>query len=168
MPATIAGSTLHVSEKDAAERISMLWREADVLPAYPVSDENVVNLLRAAEYLADGDTLDRYERLGYIGGVPRRNDMRRWRASDILSLMTALEVRRQWRPDSSLHAAKFHPFEIRQAQAEVAGADTCFDDLDRHTLEDLLIAMVKAGDESVRQAIRIALCVKLRGAIDAE
>lgn len=168
MPATISGSTFYVSERDAAERIKMLWREADVLPAYPVCDENVVHLLKAAEYAADVDTLDRYERLGYIGCVPRRNDLRKWRASDVVSLMTALEVRRQWQPNSTLHAAKFHPFEIRQHQAEAAGADTCFDDLDRHTVEDLLIAITKADNVDVRQAIRIALCCKLRTVLENE
>jgi hypothetical protein len=159
---------LHISEKDAAERISMLWREADVLPCYPVSDENVVNLLRAAEYAADVDVLDRYERLNYVGGVPRRNEVRRWRASDIVSLMAALEIRRQWRPDSTLHFSKFHPFEIRQWQAEAAGAETAFDDLDHHTVEDLLIAVVNADRVEVRQAIRIALVCKLKGVLQDE
>jgi hypothetical protein len=58
---------------------------------------------------------------------------------------------------------------LGQEIAEAKGiADGVFHDIDNYTVEDLLLLMVKADDVRMREAIHVALKIKLRNADAAD
>lgn len=161
MPAIIGTSQLRISEPKAAEAVAPFWTNADIHPGYPASTSTVVKLMAEAEYDCTADTVAEFLRKGYLT-VPTRDGQLKWRASDIAAFATALESRRRWRWDSKMHAAKWTAFEVQLHMARAAGFDHPFDDLDKNTVEDLLLLMVKADQEHIRQGIRVLLAIKLR------
>lgn len=162
MPATIGTSSLRISESKAAESIAPFWTNADIHPGYPASTATVVKLMSEAEYECTADTVAEFLRKGYLTGLPTRDGQFKWRASDIAAFATGLESRRRWRWDSKMHAAKWCAFEIQYHMARAAGLDHPFEDLDKCTVEDLLLLIVKADQEHIRQGIRLILAIKLK------
>lgn len=168
MASTIGNSRLQVSEKAAAEAVAPFWQNAGLQPSYPASTATVVKLMADAEYEVTADTVAEFLRKGYLDGVPTHNGQHKWRASDIAAFATGLETRRRWRWDSTMHAAKWCSFEIQLHMARTAGFDHPFDDLDKSTVEDLLLLMVEADQKELRQGIRLLLSLKLRGVLENE
>jgi hypothetical protein len=162
MTATIAGRTFAIDEATAARKIAGWWEHADIHEAYPASTETVVSLLRGLQYEVDEKVAAEFIRKGYITEPPKRGNLHKWRAQDIIGLATALEGRHRWQRGATVHSHKWSAMELRQHAAEAEDRPSAFDDLDHHTCEDLLFLMVTADDASVREAIRVALFVKLK------
>jgi hypothetical protein len=168
MPAQLGTSTLRTSEKASAEALIPFWKNSDLTASYPSNTATVVKLMHDAEYECGPDTVEEFIRKGYVTGIPTLNGQFRWRASDIAGFANALEIRRRWRWDSRMHAAKWHAFEVQHHMARTAGFEHPFEDLESTTIEDLLLLMVRADREDIRLGIRLMLSVKLAKVLENE
>lgn len=139
------------------------FRQADMLPNYPASTEDVAELMNANEYDCPKDLVIRFMEDGVIRKPEMRNGRLIWTAADILSLTIALEFRRCWKRFSKLHGHKLTQFEKLQELAELDGGKCCFEDLAKWDIAGLIALLHEPGcDLGARTAIAVALRHKLR------
>lgn len=161
MQATV--ETAIAVEAQARMRIAGWWERAGLEPTYPCGTETAISLLTAVEYRVDPETIARYIASGYIPGPGRaESGAMEWLAIDIAQLGFALEFRREWQAFSPLHDAKKSTYERGREQAERVGlADQACRDIDRYSVEDLLLLLRTADTQALRDALYVALRIKL-------
>ena len=75
-----------------------------------------------------------------------------------------LECRRAWKPGSELHAAKKTIYELALETLRATGeAHEFFTDLERYDLRALLLLMTESDNRQQREALKVAIEIKLQG-----
>ena len=161
-PRNLVGQDAATLEHLSRRRISDWWNRAGLEPSYPAADGEAVALCRAVEYEITGEELIRFIDVGAFDGVSVSHGRRNWSATDIVRLATFLECRRQWQPSSEIHRAKKTAYEIALETLRATGeAHEFFTDLERYDLRALLLMLVEADNRQQREALFVAVQVKL-------
>jgi hypothetical protein len=150
------------AEAEFRGRLAGWWERIGIEPHYPCDTATVLKLLAAVEYKADVETVHRYIADGYIVPAKDETGAHAWLAANIVEFATALEKRRMWLPFSALHDHKKSPFERGHEIAQARGlAEGVCRDIDKHTVEDLLLYLKDADTQPARDALYLALKLKL-------
>lgn len=161
-PRTLTGQAAIAVEALARQRLAEWWNRADRDCQYPASDDDAVALCRAVEYAIDRESLVRFIDVGAFDGVSVSDGQRKWSATDIARLATFLECRRAWQPGSELHRAKKTPYEVALENFRATGeAHELFNDLERFDLRALLLMLTESDNRQQREALKVALEIKL-------
>ena len=161
-PRTLTGEAAATVEHLSRQRISQWWIRADRQPSYPCDDGDAVELCRAVEYVIDPESFVRFWNVGAFDGVAISEGRRNWSAADIVRLACFLECRRAWQPGSELHRAKKTPYEIALENFRATGeAHEFFTDLETYDLRALLLMLVEADNRQMREALKVAIEIKL-------
>lgn len=150
-------------EQDIAaqqERQAEVIQQADGA-AYPMTDQQVIGLLDSIDYRVGLETIHRYLSARYIECPGMQAGRRQWEPLDVVRLKDALEFRRQWKPFSRFHDAKKSLYERLREQAEASGNPNPFRDLERYSLEDLLLYWREADTQPLRDMLHAAVKIKL-------
>lgn len=153
-------------EPQAVEFLATYWRNADLVPVYPVEDlETIAELMDANGYRCNRDSILRMIEEHVIPSPERRNGRLIWNAVNITQLITACEMRRRWKPFARFHQHKLSQFEKLQEIAQANGGKSAFSDLMFFDLSGLVAMLHEPGmaDQGARQALAAALSEKLRG-----
>ena len=163
---TTAQLELAKTEMAATENIAQWWRDADVLPHFPMSTDTAIQLLRGQESSIDEDVAHRYIDQGRIQSPLRKSGRLTWYAIDVLLLRGALEFNRAWQPMSKLHDWKKSNFSLSLEQAQAAGRspESVFEDLADFSIDDLLLLMVRADDRVARECFYESIKIKMEKA----
>ena len=149
-------------ENIAKERIGEWLRRADVLPNFPLQNREVVEVLRAIDYELSVATIGEFLDAGYLAPPANRSGRFYWTATDIMHFAMALEARERWQKFSPIHDCKKSAARRGRELAEQNGqAESVFSDIERYTLEDLILYLCRADDRRVRDQIREAVLIKL-------
>lgn len=161
-PRTLSGEAAATVEHLARQRIAEWWNRADLEASYPADDATAVTLVRAVEYAITREELVRFWNVGAFDGVAISEGRRNWSATDIVRLACFLECRRAWQPGSELHRAKKTPYELALEQYRATGeAHELFSDLETYDLRALLLMLVEADSRQQREAMKVAIEIKL-------
>ena len=161
-PRTLTGEAAATVEHLSRQRISQWWIRADRQPSYPCDDGEAVELCRAVEYVIDPESFVRFWNVGAFDGVAISEGRRNWSATDIVRLATFLESRRDWQPESELHRAKKTSYELALENYRRTGkAHELFHDLETFDLRALLLLMTEADSRQMREALFVAVQIKL-------
>lgn len=116
--------------------------------------------LRERGYDASEGTIHELMRKGYVG-LP---DAEAIIPAELSAIMAALECRRRWLPyPNPHHDAKKSGARLLLEQMQHAGNPAPVHDLEKFTVEDLLIRMAQSDHRGQREAIHEALRLKLLG-----
>ncbi|MBB01566.1 MAG: hypothetical protein CMJ47_02860 [Planctomyces sp.] len=143
------------------ERLCRLIESTGLMPDWPVDDETVVEIFDHLEYVVDLEKIHIYLAAGYITPPAIVAGKRSWTLKDFIELQVALEMRRQWRAFSKFHDPKKSHWQLEKERAEAAGDQKFFSDIDRYSVEDLILYLTQADERYVREAIGLALKTKL-------
>ena len=161
-PTSLAGPAALELELICRQRIAHWWERAGMTPSYPAADGEVVRLCQAVEYTIDSESFVRFWNVGAFDGVAISEGRRNWSATDIVRLATFLESRRDWQPGSELHRAKKTSYEIALENFRATGeAHELFHDLERFDLRSLLLMLVESDHRQLREALKVAIEIKL-------
>ena len=161
-PTSLTGPAALELELICRQRIAHWWERAGMTPSYPAADGEVVRLCQAVEYTIDSETFSRFWNVGAFDGVAISEGRRNWSAADIVRLACFLECRRAWQPGSELHRAKKTPYEIALENFRATGeAHEFFTDLETYDLRALLLMLVEADNRQMREALKVAIEIKL-------
>lgn len=161
-PRTLTGQDAATLEHLSRQRISEWWERANLHANYPAADGDAVALCRAVDYVIDSESFVRFWNVGAFDGVAISEGRRNWSATDIIRLATFLECRRAWQPGSELHRAKKTPYEIALENFRATGeAHELFHDLETYDLRALLLMLVEADNRQMREALKVAIEIKL-------
>ncbi len=161
-PRTLTGHDAAAVETLARQKLAEWWRRADRTESYPATDADAVALCRAVEFEIDQESLVRFIDVGAFE-EPSVNDGRRaWSATAITLLACFLECRRAWQPGSGLHRAKKTPYELALENCRSTGeGHALFHDLETYDLRALLLMLVESDNRQQREALSVALQIKL-------
>ena len=163
-PRTLSGHDALELELVCRQRISLWWIRADLEPSFPIRDGDVAALLQAVEYAIDDESLARFLIAGQFGDVAISESRRWWSGTDVVRLATFLEARRAWQPGSELHRAKKTHYELALEHCRETGeAHELFNDLERFDLRSLLLLMTEADARQMREALFVAIQIKMEG-----
>lgn len=129
------------------QRVAGWWDVLGEPPQYPVSTDVVGRLLRAVEYQADNDRVLQAVNEEWFPPVERHAGRLAWTATNIVTLASALEARRMWKPGSKIHLHKFSAAERIRHLCESEGSEF-LDDLHEFDLEGLLGMLVQVSREA--------------------
>ena len=129
------------------QRIAGWWDLLGEPPAYPVSTDVVGRLLRAVEYLADNDRVLQAVNEEWFPPPERVAGRFAWTATNIVTLGSALEARRLWKPGSKIHLHKFSAAERIRHLCEADGGEF-LNDLHEFDIEGLLGMLVQVSRDS--------------------
>ncbi len=161
-PRTLTGQDAATMEHLARQRIAEWWNRADQQVSYPATDGEAVALCRAVDYTITGEELVRFFDVGAFDAVSVSHGSRNWSATDIVRLACFLECRRAWKAGSELHRAKKTTYEIALEHFRATGeAHEFFSDLESYDLRALLLLLVEADNRQQREALKVALEIKL-------
>ncbi len=126
-------------------------------PREHFSRDEVVELLRGVGFAVVPDTLREFTAKGYCTEPPSG----RWEAIHVHALAAALDSRRRWLPGpNQLHDAKKSPTRRDLELAKAAGVPV-FTDLEKFTLEDMLITLAECDNRMQREFVYEAVRAKL-------
>ena len=161
-PTTLTGQDAATLEHQCRQRIAGWWDRIERQPSYPVIDGDAVALCAGVEYVIDGESLVRFLDVGAFNGVSVSHGRRNWSAIDIVRLATFLECRRDWKPGSELHRAKKTAYEVALENLRATGeSHEFFNDLERYDLRALLLMLVEGDNRQQREALKVAIEIKL-------
>ena len=161
-PRSLTGQAAATVEHLSRQRIAEWWERANLHANYPAADGDAVALCRAVDYVIDPESFVRFNDVGAFGGVSVSDGRRCWSATDIVRLATFLECRRAWQPGSELHRAKKTPYEIALENFRATGeSHELFHDLETYDLRALLLMLVEADNRQMREALKVAIEIKL-------
>ena len=129
--------------------------------AYPMTDQQVIEVLDSIDYRVDLETIHRYLSARYIECPTMQAGRRQWEPLDVAPLKDALEFRREWKPFSRFHDPKKSLYERLREQAEASGNANPFRDLERYSLEDLLLYWREADTQPLRDMLFTAVKIKM-------
>ena len=164
MPATQQQlDEMTAAEVSATEKISGWWKTADIHPVYPATTELVVSLLFGMQYAVDLAVIHKAIDQNWLFHPIRKAGRFEWYACDILAMGQSLETRRLWKPLSRLHDWKKSEYQKSLQAAEAAGKDprTVIVDLDKFSVEDLLLLMVQCNHQKAREMFYESIKIKL-------
>lgn len=151
------------AERQNQDAVNRFFRQADILPHYPMSLDTGVEVLQAAEYDVSRDYVLQLLEDKVISPFERHNGRMSLNATDVIALATILEARRRWKSFSKLHGHKLNQFEKLTELAGKHGESSCFNDLNEWDLGGLISLLDEPGCElPIRQAIAVALKAKLK------
>jgi hypothetical protein len=143
----------------ASERVVASLCDAAGMPMQDEFDrDGVAALLRSCGYDCTPGVVAEFVRKSYI------SEPEVWTAPYVHALTAALECRRRWLPTPNVYhdpKKSAQRLEIERLQNE--GVNPPIDDLDQHTVEDLLIQLVQHDQRHVREALYECLRFKLDG-----
>lgn len=142
------------------QRVLQHLESCSVSTDFPANDEQVLRWLALLEYRVNLETLHRYLSAGYFQAPVMQSGRRSWTVEDFINFQVALEIRRMWKPFSRFHDPKKTALELRRDHTEASG-EQLFDDLNQHSIEDLIRYCVEAEEKHVREASGMALRLKL-------
>ena len=161
-PLTVSGPATVALEHVCRQRISQWWERAGLTTSYPAADGEALRLVQAVEYVIDPESFVRFWNVGAFDGVAISEGRRNWSATDIVRLATFLESRRDWQPESELHRAKKTSYELALENYRRTGkAHELFHDLETYDLRALLLMLVEADNRQQREALFIAVQIKM-------
>ncbi len=150
------------NEDACIERLAPVWKAADVLPFYPCSTENVVELLRqGGGFDVSAELLESWCRSGMVCDCKLRQGQFAWTAQNILTAMIQADTWRRWIALDPRHLSKLTAVELAEAQANAAGSSV-FSDLGTFDVNAFIEVLSRCGDANVRATFGIALKTKLR------
>ena len=161
-PLTVSGPATAELEHVCRQRIAGWWERAEIEPSFPVCDGDAIALCQAVEYAITGEEFVRFWNNGAFFGVAICDGRRNWSAIDVVRFATFLECRRAWQPGSELHRAKKTAYEIALENFRATGeAHELFHDLETYDLRALLLMLVEADNRQMREALKVAIEIKL-------
>lgn len=161
-PRSIVGQDSIELENLSRQKIAAWWNRADRHEFYPATDEDAVQLCRNAEFAIDLESLVRFIDVGAFDGVSVSEGARKWSATDIVRLACFLECRRAWQPGSELHQAKKTRYELELERCRATGeSHELFKDLETYDLRALLLMLTEADNRQQREALKVAIELKL-------
>ena len=147
---------------NCCDKITHLWREADVHEHYPASTGTVVELLRSGGgFDASIELLENWCRSGMVPGILIRDGRFGWTAQHILAAAIHCDTWRRWIPCDVRHVHKMSAVELEEAHA-VAEGTTCFTDLQTFDLVAFIEILARCNDPDMRGTFAVALKTKLR------
>jgi hypothetical protein len=163
-PRQIVGQDSAELETVSRQKLAAWWNRANRPAFYPASDDDAVALVRSVEYSITREELVRFIDVGAFQSPRMREGRREWSATEIVCLATFLECRRGWMPNSELHDSKKTPYERELERYRASGeAHELFNDLEKYDLRALLLMLVEAENRQQREALSVALQIKLQG-----
>ncbi len=162
-PRQLAGPAAANLEAASRAKLAGWWQRLGREPEYPTDDETAVELCRAIEYAITREELAQFCDVQAFDVVPEtRNGSREWNATSIVALACFLECRRAWMPHSELHDSKKTPYERELERFRATGeSHELFNDLERYDLRALLLMLVEADARQQREALKVAIEIKL-------
>ena len=161
-PRTLTGEAAATVEHLSRQRISQWWLRAGLTTSYPAADGEALRLVQAVDYVIDSESFVRFWNVGAFDGVAISEGRRNWSATDIVRLATFLESRRDWQPGSELHRAKKTSYELALENYRRTGeAHELFHDLETYDLRALLLMLVEVDIRQMREALKVAIEIKL-------
>ena len=158
--AVIAATLAPAAESEA--RLAPLWRAADVLPFYPCTTENVVELLRqGGGFDVSVELLEGWIRSGMVPDCKLRQGRFAWTATNILTAAIQADTWRRWIALDPRHLSKLTAVELAESQANAAGS-TVFSDLGTFDVNAFIQVLSRCNDPDVRHTFAVALKSKLR------
>ena len=123
----------------------------------PTGTSDVCELLDRLGYQCTPGTLAEFVRKGYV------SEPAEWDAVSVYCLMAALELRRRWkRTPCPQHDHKKTGARLF-VERSLAEGGPGVNDLDRYSVEDLLLQLTQTGDRPTRECLFEALTLKLSG-----
>lgn len=144
-------------DPEHAARVVADFADAHGLPV-PTTPGEAVELARACGYDCTPGTVAEFVRKGYVsdpGGVAD--------AVWVYCFIAALEARRRWKPTPCVHDPKKSGTRLLIEQMRNAGVAEPLNDIDRYTVEDLLLQLTNCDNRAVREALYEAVKAKLQG-----
>lgn len=148
--------TVNIDPEHAA-RVVGDFADSVNLPV-PTTAGEVVAFLERCDYLVTARTLSEFAEKHYVSDPGDQ-----WDAVAVYCLMAALESRRRWKPAPSRHDHKKTGISLQIEAARAAGVAEPINDLDRYTVEDLLLQLTQCDHRATRECLYEALREKLRG-----
>ena len=131
---------------------------------FEVKDEyepvEVATLMRHAGFAVTPATIPEFVRKGYIA---EPLDPGAWDASAIYTLCAALASRRRFLPTPCVHDARKSGFRLQLETIIAGGQYPPINDLDQHSIEDLLIQLTECDDRPTREILYETLRLKIEG-----
>lgn len=155
-------------EHRSQELLAPLWATLDDQPHYPLNTSEVLALCLAAGYDCSARRLNHWIASGQLPTIPVKGHgpgtgqvgvSRKWRANDVVTLFALLESRRYWLPGR--HADRKSIFQIQYEKCPEETRLKLFPDLDKFTLDELLVFATTERQEIQREALYIAIKLKL-------
>lgn len=145
----------------ASERLVAALCSAANMPYLGAFDrDDVAALLRACGYDCTPGVVAEFIRKGYVSEPPDDS----WTPPYVHALCASLECRRRWLPTpNAFHDAKKSAQRIEIERMVADGIEEPVADLDRHSIEDLLIQLTQSESRMHREALHECLRLKLRG-----
>jgi len=104
------------------------------------------------------NTIREFTAKGYIGDPGDT-----WAPVNVYCLMAALEARRRWLRTPCVHDAKKTGVRLMLEQRLNEGINPPVDDLDSHSVEDLLLQLIGSDNRAERECLFEVLRLKLAG-----
>jgi hypothetical protein len=149
---------VHVDPERAATMLAAVCERFD----FPVKDEystpEVADLMRRCGYAVTPAVVAEFVRKGYITDTDNL-----WTPVDVFHFSAALDSRRRWLPTPCVHDARKSGFRLQVETLRNQGVDPPVNDLDQHSLEDLLIQLTTADDRPTREMLYELIRLKLEG-----
>ena len=137
------------------ERVAEWLRRGDILPNFPLNDQEATETLRAIEYDATADRIERFCRQTPAMAPEVKAGQRRWNATAIVGFASWMECRRLWLP-GQIHLAKKSSFELEREHGATV------DDLALFDVEDIIRMAMNADQKSELIGLLIGLEEKLK------
>lgn len=161
-PRSLTGQDAATIEHLSRQRIAEWWNRAERHEFYPASDQDAAELCRSVDYAIDLESLVRFIDVDAFDGVSVSDGTRKWSATDIVRLACFLECRRAWKTGSELHRAKKTTYELALEHFRATGeAHELFNDLETYDLRALLLMLTEADNRQQREALKVAIELKL-------
>lgn len=131
---------------------------AGIDPQESFTRDEMIQLLRGCNYHVVPATISEFERKDRID-VPA-DDV--WTAPHVHQFVSGLEIRRRWLPTpNKFHDPKKSATRLMIEQAAAQGVNDPIADLDKHSLEDLLLQIAMIEDRQVREALYETIKLKM-------
>ncbi len=149
------------TETECLDRIRSLLKEADILPIFPLTTSEVVELTRTGGFDSSNELLENWCQSGMVPGMEKHRGCHHWKAQDVLVAIIHLDAWRRWIPSHPKHLQKMTAVELAEAQAREHGC-TIFPDLEAFDVNAFIHVISECNDANTRHTFAVALKTKLR------
>ena len=156
--------TLEISESECADRLAPMWTRGDIIPCWPATTADVVELLRAGGgFDVTPELLDTWARSQQVGLVKIHGGRFSWQPSNVLRACALCDASRRWIPMHPQHVSKVSAAELAELQAAAVG-QSIFTDMDTVDFRSLIGVIANTNDAGLRNVLCVALRSKLKQA----
>lgn len=148
-------------EVECEAKLRQMFRAADMLPAFPLTSNQLSELLRENGYAVPAETLEDWARRNVIPGVPLMQGRYRWNPQTTLAAGIHATT---WRMFVPLHPAILHQLsavELEEMKAQATGGSV-FVDAEKFSVRMFLQMLETAANQNQRHMLAVAL----RGRLD--